>query len=200
MVRQRPAKPLSPVRVWASPPTLPLFIYKLIKLLANATFRHTVVERACGAAAGGAELLSPLSTLYGALRRLRTTTVDQQSTHAYKRAGTGTWRHECGWRCGCGLRSGCEVQKREHGSANADGGAGADDSTNASCRNRNVGGGFKQKQQNRNRSNKKTPAPNDASVTILTMVSEAGFEPARCCHRWILSPVRLPIPSLRLTL
>ena len=145
----------------------------------------SVVLRCCGVA-----LLSPLSTLYGALRRLRTTTVDQQSTHAYKRAGTGTWQHECEWWCGRGWRSGCEVQERERGGVNADGGAGADGgtgadgSTNASCRNGNVGGGFKQKQQNRNRSNKKTPAPNDASVTILTMVSEAGFEPAHpiCGH------------------
>ena len=55
------------------------------------------------------------------------------------------------------------VQERERGSANADGGAGADGgtgadgSTNASCRNGNVGGGFKQKQQNKTRSNKKRP-------------------------------------------
>lgn len=70
------------------------------------------------------------------------------------------------------------------GGAGADGGTGADGSTNASCRNGNVGGGFKQKQQNKTRSNKKKPAPNDASVTILTMVSEAGFEPAHpiCGH------------------
>ena len=53
------------------------------------------------------------------------------------------------------------AQERERGSVNADGGAGADGgtgadgSTNASCRNGNVGGGFKQKQQNKTRSNKK---------------------------------------------
>ena len=29
------------------------------------------------------------------------------------------------------------------------------------------------------------------------MVPVAGVEPARCCHRWILNPVRLPIPSHR---
>ena len=29
------------------------------------------------------------------------------------------------------------------------------------------------------------------------MVPVAGLEPARCRHRWILSPLRLPIPSHR---
>ena len=29
------------------------------------------------------------------------------------------------------------------------------------------------------------------------MVPVAGVEPARCRHRWILSPLRLPIPSYR---
>ena len=29
------------------------------------------------------------------------------------------------------------------------------------------------------------------------MVPVAGVEPARCRHRWILNPVRLPIPSHR---
>ena len=30
--------------------------------------------------------------------------------------------------------------------------------------------------------------------TKLRMVPGAGLEPARCCHRGILSPLRLPIP------
>ena len=29
------------------------------------------------------------------------------------------------------------------------------------------------------------------------LVPVAGLEPARCRHRWILSPLRLPIPSHR---
>lgn len=29
---------------------------------------------------------------------------------------------------------------------------------------------------------------------VLIIIPAAGVEPARCCHRWILSPVRLPIP------
>ena len=37
-----------------------------------------------------------------------------------------------------------------------------------------------------------------AKKLSYVLVPEAGLEPARCCHRWILSPVRLPIPSLRL--
>lgn len=57
--------------------------------------------------------------------------------HAYKRAGTGTWRYECGCGCGgiaagarCGWRrwygvqGGYELQERERGGANADGSAG----------------------------------------------------------------------------
>ena len=31
----------------------------------------------------------------------------------------------------------------------------------------------------------------------LFLVPVAGLEPARCCHRWILSPLRLPIPTHR---
>lgn len=31
----------------------------------------------------------------------------------------------------------------------------------------------------------------------ILMVPAAGLEPARCHHRWILSPLRLPIPSRR---
>ena len=29
---------------------------------------------------------------------------------------------------------------------------------------------------------------------VFYTIPAAGVEPARCCHRWILSPVRLPIP------
>ncbi len=29
------------------------------------------------------------------------------------------------------------------------------------------------------------------------MVPKTGVEPVRCCHRGILSPVRLPVPPLR---
>ena len=32
---------------------------------------------------------------------------------------------------------------------------------------------------------------------LFRMVPVAGLEPARCRHRWILSPLRLPIPSHR---
>ena len=32
---------------------------------------------------------------------------------------------------------------------------------------------------------------------FLGLVPEAGVEPARCRHHWILSPARLPIPSFR---
>ena len=32
---------------------------------------------------------------------------------------------------------------------------------------------------------------------LFFMVPVAGLEPARCCHRWILSPLRLPIPTHR---
>ena len=32
---------------------------------------------------------------------------------------------------------------------------------------------------------------------IFVLVPVAGLEPARCRHRWILSPLRLPIPSHR---
>ena len=34
---------------------------------------------------------------------------------------------------------------------------------------------------------------------MLRLVPKAGLEPARYRYRWILSPLRLPIPSLRLT-
>ncbi len=34
--------------------------------------------------------------------------------------------------------------------------------------------------------------------SFLFLVPMAGVEPARCCHRRILSPLRLPIPSHRL--
>ena len=33
--------------------------------------------------------------------------------------------------------------------------------------------------------------------TSIHMVPVAGLEPARCRQRWILSPLRLPIPSHR---
>ena len=33
--------------------------------------------------------------------------------------------------------------------------------------------------------------------TLFLLVPVAGLEPARCRHRWILSPLRLPIPSHR---
>ena len=29
------------------------------------------------------------------------------------------------------------------------------------------------------------------------MVPKGGLEPPQCCHRWILSPLRLPVPPLR---
>ncbi len=35
-------------------------------------------------------------------------------------------------------------------------------------------------------------------VTNREMVPEAGLEPAQCCHRGILSPLRLPVSPLRL--
>ncbi len=38
-----------------------------------------------------------------------------------------------------------------------------------------------------------------SSYASLNMVPKAGIEPARCCHHGILSPARLPVPSLRLT-
>ena len=40
-----------------------------------------------------------------------------------------------------------------------------------------------------------------ASANALTifLVPEIGFEPIRCCHRGILSPLRLPVPPLRHT-
>ena len=41
---------------------------------------------------------------------------------------------------------------------------------------------------------KKTP---EQSGLCSDVVPVAGLEPARCCHRWILSPLRLPIPSHR---
>ena len=36
-----------------------------------------------------------------------------------------------------------------------------------------------------------------AGLSFDFMVPVAGLEPARCCQRWILSPLRLPIPSHR---
>jgi hypothetical protein len=41
----------------------------------------------------------------------------------------------------------------------------------------------------------KTKNPHKAGFIVL--VPGAGIEPARCCHRWILSPVRLPVPPSR---
>ena len=43
--------------------------------------------------------------------------------------------------------------------------------------------------------NKNTDTPKGMPVFLVPM---AGVEPARCCHRRILSPLRLPIPSHRL--
>ena len=37
----------------------------------------------------------------------------------------------------------------------------------------------------------------EKKVSNYAMVPVAGVEPARCCHRRILNPVRLPIPSHR---
>ena len=34
----------------------------------------------------------------------------------------------------------------------------------------------------------------------VSTMQVAGLEPARCCHRGILSPLRLPIPPHQLTL
>ena len=34
-------------------------------------------------------------------------------------------------------------------------------------------------------------------IPSFNLVPVAGLEPARCRHRWILSPLRLPIPSHR---
>ena len=31
-------------------------------------------------------------------------------------------------------------------------------------------------------------------MTVSFLMHVAGLEPARCCHRGILSPLRLPIP------
>lgn len=39
----------------------------------------------------------------------------------------------------------------------------------------------------------KKKTPRKLGVYVLK-IPAAGVEPARCCHRWILSPVRLPIP------
>lgn len=44
----------------------------------------------------------------------------------------------------------------------------------------------------RRKTKKKTPSGKSQTVSILSMVPEAGLEPARCCHRQILSLVRLP--------
>ena len=37
----------------------------------------------------------------------------------------------------------------------------------------------------------------ESGSDFLSLVPEAGVEPARCRHHWILSPARLPIPSHR---
>ena len=37
--------------------------------------------------------------------------------------------------------------------------------------------------------------PGTRCASRLSLVPVAGLEPARCRHRWILSPLRLPIPS-----
>jgi hypothetical protein len=42
-------------------------------------------------------------------------------------------------------------------------------------------------------SEKKKPTGSPMGPCLI-LVPEAGVEPARCCHRGILSPVRLPIP------
>ena len=36
-----------------------------------------------------------------------------------------------------------------------------------------------------------------AGILEICMVPEVGLEPTRCCHRRILSPLRLPIPPFR---
>jgi hypothetical protein len=43
----------------------------------------------------------------------------------------------------------------------------------------------------------RTPRQSALGSDLLRLVPMAGLEPARCCHRWILSPLRLPIPSHR---
>jgi hypothetical protein len=34
-------------------------------------------------------------------------------------------------------------------------------------------------------------------ITLIFLVPKKGVEPLRCCHRRILSPLRLPVPPLR---
>lgn len=76
------------------------------------------------------------------------------------------------------------AQERERGGANADGSTGADCGAYTSCRNGIVGVGFKQKKRNKTRSNKKNARTKRCERLDLTMVSEAGFEPAHpiCGH------------------
>ena len=44
---------------------------------------------------------------------------------------------------------------------------------------------------------KEKAGPGTRIASRLSLVPVAGLEPARCRHRWILSPLRLPIPSHR---
>ena len=46
-------------------------------------------------------------------------------------------------------------------------------------------------------SNNKKRNNTSCEESFLFLVPMAGVEPARCCHRRILSPLRLPIPSHR---
>ena len=39
--------------------------------------------------------------------------------------------------------------------------------------------------------------PAAASASRLSLVLVTGLEPVRCCHRGILSPLRLPVPPYR---
>ena len=48
--------------------------------------------------------------------------------------------------------------------------------------------------------NIKKASNTDNSYLKLFLLLVAGLEPARCCHRGILSPLRLPIPPHQLTL
>ena len=42
----------------------------------------------------------------------------------------------------------------------------------------------------------KNKDPSDAEKSLFIELPEARIELARCCHRRILSPVRLPVPPL----
>ena len=44
---------------------------------------------------------------------------------------------------------------------------------------------------------KETVTDTFVSITVSFMVPVTGLEPVRCRQRWILSPLRLPIPSHR---